>query len=297
MRFLYDEQIESQPDAIQAVLGRAAPRLDRLRPLLFSGQGSSLHAARVAAAWAGYPARAVEAHELAFRVPIPAGAQVVAISHSGRGFTAAVLEKARSAGARTIAVCGEGVRVEADVLVPTCPPESAQTHSVSYLTALAALGQMLGLDLEEAPRLLRDALAGPPPLDEATRLAGKDPLLVAGFGLDAVAAAEAALKLKEATFKWAEGMAVEQALHGPQAALRAEMGAVLFPPAQDDGSRTRRLRELCLGLGVEVVELRVPGCSEALRPLLSIIPAQRLAAEIARLTGGDPDHSRHTPQG
>jgi len=82
-----------------------------------------------------------------------------------------------------------------------------------------------------------------------------------------------------------------------QAALRAEMGAVLFPPAQDDGSRTRRLRELCLGLGVEVVELRVPGCSEALRPLLSIIPAQRLAAEIARLTGGDPDHSRHTPQG
>jgi len=297
VRFLYDEQIESQPDAVQAVLGRSTPRLDRSRFLLFSGQGSSLHAARVAAALAGYPARAVEAHELAIRVAIPAGTQVVAISHSGGGFTAAVLEKARAAGARTFAVCGEAVRLEAEVLVPTCAPERAQTHSVSYLTALAALGQMLELDLKEAPRLLRDALAGPRPLDEASRLAGKDPLLVAGFGLDAIAASEAALKLKEATFKWAEGMAVEQALHGPQAALRAGMGAVLFPPAQDDGGRTERLRELCPRLGVEVVELRVPACSEALRPLLSIVPAQRLAAEVARLTGGDPDRSRNTAGG
>jgi glutamine---fructose-6-phosphate transaminase (isomerizing) len=289
MRFRYDEQIEAQPDAVQAVLERAAPRLDPSRPLVFSGQGSSLHAARVAAAWAGYPAQAIDAHELALRIPIPVGAQVIAISHSGGGFTAAVLRKARAAGARTFAVCGESVRLDADVLVPTCASERAQTHSVSYLTALAALGQMLALDLGEAPRLLREVLAQPPPLEEAQRLAGKDPLLVTGFGLDAIAAVEAALKLKEATFKWAEGLAVEQALHGPQAALREGMGAVLFVPGQDDAGRTERLRELCLGVRVEVVDLRVLLCSDALRPLLSIVPGQRLAAEVARLAGGDPD--------
>ncbi len=293
MRFRYDEQIESQADAVRAVLDRPSPRLDRERPLIFSGQGTSLHAARVAAAWAGHPALAIDAHDLALRVPIPADAQVVTISHSGRGFTPAVLRKARAAGARTFAVCGEGVHVDADVMVSTCAPERARTHSVSYLTALAVLGQMLGLDLRDAPRLLAELIAAPAPLDEASRLAAADPLLIAGFALDAIAASETALKLKEATFKWAEGLAVEQALHGPHAALREGMGAVLFSPAQDDGGRTEHLRELCLGLGVDVVLLRVAPCSDALRPLLSIVPAQRLAAELARLTGGDPDESRN----
>jgi glucosamine--fructose-6-phosphate aminotransferase (isomerizing) len=293
VRFRYDEQIESQADAVRAVLERSVPRLDTSGPLIFSGQGTSLHAARVAAAWAGHPAQAIDAHDLALRVPIPAGAQVVAVSHSGRGFTPAVLRKARAAGARTFAVCGEGVHVDADTVIPTCAAERARTHTVSYLTALTALGRMLALDLREAPRLVGELIAAPAPLDEASRLATADPVLVAGFALDAIAAAETALKLKEATFKWAEGIAVEQALHGPQAALREGMGAVLFSPAQDDGGRTEHLRELCLGLGVDVVLLRVPPCSDALRPLLSIVPAQRLAAEVARLTGGDPDESRN----
>jgi glucosamine--fructose-6-phosphate aminotransferase (isomerizing) len=293
VRFAYDAQIESQPDAVEAVLRRPAARLDPSRPVLFCGQGTSFHAARVAAAWAGYPAHAFESHDVALRVAIPAEAQLVAISHSGRGFTPAVLQKARAAGATTFAVCGEAATVDADHLVHTCPRERAQTHSVSYLTALTALGQMLGLDLAEAPKLLRAALADPPPLDEARRLAGKDPLLVTGSGLDAITAAEAALKLKEATFHWAEGLSVEQALHGPHAALRQAMGAVLFVPDRDDGGRTVKLRDVCARIGVETVELHPRSCSEAVRPLLSIIPAQRLAAEIARLTGGDPDRSRH----
>jgi glucosamine--fructose-6-phosphate aminotransferase (isomerizing) len=293
VRFVYDAQIESQPDAVAAVLRRPAPHLDSSRPLFFCGQGTSFHAARVAAAWAGYPAQAFESHDVALRGVIPAGAQVVVISHSGGGYSPAVLRKARAAGATTFAVCGEAAALDADHLIRTCPPERAQTHSVSYLTALAALGRMLGLDLDSAPRLLRDALAAPAPADEARRLAGKDPLLVTGFGLDAITAAEAALKLKEATFQWAEGLAVEQALHGPQAALRPGMGAVLFVPDGDDGGRTARLRELGRAVGVEMVEIRIAPCSDALRPLLSIVPAQRMAAEIARLTGGDPDCSRN----
>jgi len=293
MRFLYDSQIESQPDAVDAVLRRPVPPLDRSRPLLFCGQGTSLHAARIAAAWAGYPAQALDSHDVALRTGIPSGAQVVVVSHSGRGFTAAVLQKARAAGAATFAVCGDAAAAGADFVLRTCAPERAQTHSVSYVTALVVLGRMLGLDLSPAPRLLRDALAEPAPIGDARRLAGKDPLLVTGFGLDAITAAEAALKLKEATFQWAEALSVEQALHGPQAALRQGTGAILFAPDPDDGGRTLRLRDLCAALGVEVIDIRVPPCSDALRPLISIVPAQRLAAEIARLTGGDPDHSRH----
>jgi glucosamine--fructose-6-phosphate aminotransferase (isomerizing) len=293
--FVYDAQIASQPDAVQAVLDRAAPpRLDPARPLIFAGLGTSLHAARVAAAWAGYPAQALDAHELALRLPIPRGAQVVVVTHGGRGpFAAAALAKARAAGARTFAVVGEGApQLEADVLLRTCPEERAHTHTVSHLTALAVLGRMLGVDLSLAPRLLREALAQPAPLDEARKLAGCDALLVAGFGVDAIGAQEGALKLKEATFKWAEGMAVEQALHGPHAALHAGMGAILIPPAGDDAGRTAALRAFCEKRGVAVVELRVVDCDEPLRPLIAAVPLQRLAAEVARLCGGDPDRSR-----
>lgn len=294
MSFLYDAQIAAQPDAVQAALDRDAPRLDLARPLLFAGLGTSLHAARVAAAWAGFPARALDAHQLALRLPIPRGAQVVVVSHGGGGpFAAEVLAKARAAGAQTFAVVGEGAPpLEADVLLRTCPAERANTHTVSYLTALAVLGRMLGVDLAAAPALLREALAEPAPVAEARRLAGCDPLLVTGFGLDAITADEAALKLKEATFKWAEGLAVEQALHGPHAALRAGMGAILIPPKTDDAGRTSALRAFCEQRGVAVVEPRIVACKEPLRPLIAAVPLQRLAAEVARLCGGDPDRAK-----
>ena len=295
MRFLFDQQIESQPGAVQSVLDRPAPpRLDPLRPLIFTGLGTSLHAARVAAAWAGFPAQALDAHELALRLPIPPGAQVVLITHGGKGpFAAAVLQKARAAGAETFAVVGEGAPpLDAGAFLRTCPAERANTHSVSYLTALAVLGRMLEIDLRDAPQLLREALALPAPTEEARALAGCEKILVAGFGLDAIAASEAALKLKEATFQWAEGFAVEQALHGPHAALRAGMGAILIPPARDDGGRTAALRIVCEERKLAVVEPRIPACAELLRPLVAAVPLQRLAAEIARLRGGDPDQSQ-----
>jgi glucosamine--fructose-6-phosphate aminotransferase (isomerizing) len=91
-------------------------------------------------------------------------------------------------------------------------------------------------------------------------------------------------------------MSLEQALHGPPAAMRAGMAAVTFTPASDDGGRTQALRDLCSALGVESIscgvadeDLRFPHCAEHLRPLVSVVPMQRLAAELARLTGGDPD--------
>jgi glucosamine--fructose-6-phosphate aminotransferase (isomerizing) len=298
MRFLFDEQIASQPDAVAAVLQRPEPpAVDATQPLMFAGLGTSLHACRVAAAWAGYPAKAIDAQELALLLPVPRGAQVVVVSHGGQGpFGGAVLAKAHGAGARTFAVVGEHApEPQADVVVRTCPKERAETHSVSYLCALAVLGRMLRLDLRRAPELLKELLSAPPPTDDAARLAPCDPVLLAGFGLDAISADEGALKLKEATFKWAQGMAVEQALHGPQAALRAGMGAILLRPGHADGGRYEALRDFCVRRAVAIVEPHVPDSGDALRPLLSAVPLQRLTAEIARLCGGDPDRSRSRP--
>ena len=54
--------------------------------------------------------------------------------------------------------------------------ERAFTHTVSYLTALAALGRMLGMDLSAVPSLLRAALAEPAPVRAAQMLLGREPL-------------------------------------------------------------------------------------------------------------------------
>ena len=306
MRFLYDEQVAAQPDAVAAVLDRKVPGLDSARRVVFAGLGTSLHACRVAAAWhgatSGGAALAVDAHELALSLRIQKEDQVVAVSHGGGRFAAAVLAKARAAGALTIAVIGEGAREpDADHVLRTCPAERAGTHTVSYLTALAMLGMLLRdtkltAALQAVPALLREALAFPAPIEAARRLVGREPVLVTGFGLDAITASEAALKLKEATYVWAEGTSVELALHGPPAAMRAGMGAISITPAQHDGGRTAALRTVLGKLAVETVtcgraseELRFPGCDPLVRPLVAAVPLQRLAAEIARLIGSSPD--------
>src|SRR5207237_324659 len=98
---------------------RPHPRLDPSRPRLFCGQGTSLHAARVAAAWAGYPALAVESQDVALRTGVPPGAQVVVVSHSGGGFTPAVLRQARAAGATTFAICSDAAPADADHVIRT----------------------------------------------------------------------------------------------------------------------------------------------------------------------------------
>jgi glucosamine--fructose-6-phosphate aminotransferase (isomerizing) len=286
MRFLFDEQVESQPRALQAVLDRPTPPLlDRSRPLLFVGQGSSLHAARVAAHWAGYPAQALEAHELALRSTTPRDAQIVAISHGGGGFTQAVLDRSATA----IAVVGEQASVRAGLVLRTCAAERAETHSVSYTSALAVLARLIGIDVSAAPALMRSMLEEPVPDEAARAIAGRKRALVAGFGLDAISAEEAALKLKEACFIWAEGMSVEAALHGPHFALDREMAAILF---DGDGGRTEELRRRCESAGVATFVLASPRCVELLRPFAHAVLAQRLAAEIARLTGGNPDTAR-----
>ncbi len=324
IHFALDDQIASQPEALRALLaGIDAPILDPERPVLFSGIGTSLHACRVAAWWtaalSGGTLRpsAVDAHDLALAAPLTPRDQIVVVSHRGtKRFPNAVLARARELGAATIAIVGQGApAVVADHVVRTCPDERAGTHTVSYLTALAALGRIVaGLigptaaamefsaALGTVPDAVARTLALPAPVEAARRLSGREPLLLAGAGLDTITAQEAALKLKEGTYTWAEGLGVEFALHGPPAALRASMGAVTITPAAgtDDGGRTQALRGLLHDLSVAALtcgdgansadeDLPFAPVPPLLRPFVAIVPLQRLTAEFARLAGTNPD--------
>ena len=315
MRFNLDGQIAAQPEVVAGLLTRPAPSLDERRPIVFTGVGTSLHAARVAAAWAWLVtggrirAAAVDAHHLALCYPLTAADQVVAISHRGyKRYPRAALVKARAAGAATIAVIGaDAPEQDADVSVRTCPNETASTFTVSYLASLAALATMAATlggpgqerftaALREVPVALERTLAVAAPAEIAAACSDHEPLLVVGFDLDAITAAEAALKIKEGARLWAEAMSTEFSLHGTPAAFRAGMNVIVIIPGNDDQGRTSTLRTLLGQLGARVwtcgdrdEQLRFASSDPWMRPFTSIVPLQRLTAELARCRNTDPD--------
>lgn len=321
MGFHLDDQIASQPAAVRAALQRELPTpLDPGRPIILAGEGTSLHACRIGATWiarlsgGAVRAHAIDAHALALVEPIRAADQVIVVSHRGsKRFPGEVLRRARSAGAATICVSGEGTAdIPADLVLRTCPDETSATHTVSYTTALAVLARLLlPLATDERRAELTATLAGlaqameatlalPAPTAAAERLAARAPILVAGFGLEAVTADEAALKIKEGTYRWAEGMSVEAALHGPVAVYGPDGAAVVIEPSGDDGGRSAALAGVCGAVGMDVLhcgpgvgsELPCADVSPWLRPLIDVIPLQRVVAEMARLRGTNPDSIR-----
>jgi glucosamine--fructose-6-phosphate aminotransferase (isomerizing) len=319
--FHLDDQIASQPQAVRTVLGREMPvTLDRDRPIVLAGEGTSLHACRVAAAWierasgGAVRAQAIDSHSLALARPMRPEDQVVVVSHRGsKRYPGQVLARAGRVGATSICVTGEGQsEIEADHVIRTCADETSATHTVSCLTALTVLGRLalsvadgegaarLGKALEAVPDVLDATLALPAPVAAAARLLERAPILVAGFDLDAITADEAALKIKEGVYLWAEGMSSEAAMHGPVAVYNDGGGAIVIAPAGDDGGRSEALARICAAVGMDVLHCG-PGATDLpfvegdawVRPMTAVVPLQRLVAEAARLRGSNPDSIRN----
>ena len=206
---------------------------------------------------------AIDAHDLALGEWLRPEDQVVVVSHRGtKRFPNAVLAAARAAGATTVAVTGAGPhQPAADLVLRTCRQEQASTHTVSYTSSLAVLGRLvcatfgeeadeLAAALREVPAAMERTLALPI-ADAAVDAAARDAAVVAiiGAGLDEVTADEAALKVKEGTYRWAEGLHTEFALHGTPAVFSPSTSALLILPAGDDGGRTRGCRACSIGWG------------------------------------------------
>ena len=284
-RFALDSQIASIPGTVREVLASvAAPPLDPARPLLFSGIGTSLHAARVAADWVTQltggrtRATAVDAHDLALREPLTGAEQVVVISHRGyKRFPNAALARAGAAGCDTVAVVGAAAPEQAARhTLRTGANETAGTFSVSYLASLAALARIaariaadagsldatsgsaaragaFSAELELLPAALAATIAEPAPVAAAARLDGREPVILVGFGVDHATVDEAALKIKEGAWLWTEALSVEFSLHGTPAVYRPGQGAVVMLPGEDNGGRVAEALGLLRRLGVEVV--------------------------------------------
>lgn len=317
----FAEHVAAQPDVVAQMLEADVPALDASRPIVFTGIGTSLHACRVAAAWSRLlsggrvRAAALDAHDLAVSGAVRAEDQVVVVSHRGtKRYPNEVLARAGEVGATTIAVTGRGAAEPgAGTVVRTCPQERASTHTMSYTASLTVLARMVASALGDDGRALLDALSGVPDAMHATldlrpsqiavdALVESAPhaALIAGTGLDAITAQEAALKIKEGTYRWAEGMHTEFALHGTPAVFTASTVAYLIRPAGADGGRHAELRDLLHALGAPVftcaddagAELRFAPCHPLTRPLVVVLPFQRLVGAAAAALGADPDLTR-----
>lgn len=319
----YHSQIMSQPAAVARALEQTnAPALDPNRPIVFTGVGSSLHACMTAADWVvaitdgKIRPTVIDALELALAGGVRPNEQFVVVSHRGnKRFTNDLIAQAAEVGASTIMVTGNKVADPAgDVVLRTSDDDAASAHTVSYTSALAVLGKLvttlggpraeeLDLALKQVPQAIQETLDLPEAGSVADRLAGVEPVLVAGSGIDAPCAEEIALKHKESTFLWAEAIGVELALHGTPASFRSNMAGLILRPEHDDHGRAKELGDFLRTLGAPVFEVAagdgdVPFAPVPLlaRPLVSVVALQRLVGAVADRVSGDPDGTRESQE-
>ncbi|AHI01529.1 glucosamine--fructose-6-phosphate aminotransferase (isomerizing) [Kutzneria viridogrisea] len=169
-------------------------------------------------------------------------------------------------------------------------------------------------ELEAMPDAVRHTLGVVPQVRELAReLADSKAILFLGRHVGFPVALEGALKLKELAYMHAEGFAAGELKHGPIALIEQGLPVVIAMPSpkgravlhakllsnineiQARGARTIVIAEE----GDDTVKpfadhlIEVPAVPTLLQPLVSSVPLQVLAAEIARSRGYDVDKPRN----
>jgi glucosamine--fructose-6-phosphate aminotransferase (isomerizing) len=143
----------------------------------------------------------------------------------------------------------------------------------------------------------------------ARKYGDKRDFLFLGRGLQFPVAMEGALKLKEISYIHAEGYAAGEMKHGPIALIDREMPVVVLAPRDEmfdkivsniQQIQARHGRTLAIGTeGDEQLRdiaddvLWVPETPELLLPVVTTVPVQLLAYEIALWRGNDVDQPRN----
>ncbi|MER3488194.1 MAG: glutamine--fructose-6-phosphate transaminase (isomerizing) [Thermus sp.] len=261
------------------------------------------------------------------------GTLAIAISQSGETIdTLEALREAKRRGARSLGVINAKgstlTREVEDVLYIHAGPEIGVASTKAYtamLAAMALLALFLGrargtLSKEEAQGLIREMRKLPRLVEEALE---KRPLvahvaekyhqaqdfLFLGRQIQAPTAYEGALKLKEISYIHAEAYPAGEMKHGPIALIDEHLPVVVLategPLYEKTLSNIQEVRarggrviavategdERIRTLAQEV--LYVPKVHPLLAPIVSVVPLQLLAYEIAVLLGRDVDRPRN----
>ncbi|MEV8455204.1 glutamine--fructose-6-phosphate transaminase (isomerizing) [Streptomyces sp. NPDC052095] len=228
---------------------------------------------------------------------------------------------------------GSTIPRESDAVLYThAGPEVAVASTKAFLTQLVAcylvalyLGQVRGTkwgdeirtvvrQLATIPGAVERVLADMGPVrDLARSLADRGTVLFLGRHVGYPVALEGALKLKELAYMHAEGFAAGELKHGPIALVEEGLPVVVVVPAPRGRSvlhdkivsniqeiRARGARTIVIAEeGDETVVpyadhlIRLPVTPTLLQPLVSTVPLQVFACELARARGNDVDQPRN----
>jgi len=326
---LLGECLEGDP-ARQAKSVGERIRADGIERVYLFGCGTSYFAGTGIAyalnRWAGLDADSYNAFEFGRyrRLPADSRAMAVAVSHSGH--TKVDVEAAEGAGRTGLAVVSLTdvkdsplARVADMVVLGPGGRDPAVPKTRSYLAALlkgymvaaaASNGAQLWRSLERIPAILEETrreLRGR--LEElAGRLEEVGRIVLVGGGPCAQLASEIALKFVEISMMPAEGVEIEEAIHGPVLGLDPDTAVIALsvpgPSLDKVAAFARAARivgcpviEVAAGEptgveGVEAVPVTAGGIDECVAPLVLAYPLQALAYWTALARGVNPDVAR-----
>ena len=312
-----------QGDAIEA----AAARLREMDHVLFTGIGTSWHAALVGellfalAGRLGQRACAVHSFELASYWPEPAARTgVIGMSHRGTNrYTLEALARAKASGGIAVAITGKSTDVSAgaDWTFRTVDQERSGAHTISYTAALALLATLAATvggdsdiprELDAIPDMLALLLGQESWEELAARYGDRRCYWFVGGGPNTATAWEAALKMSEASHAMAAGFNCEQFLHGAWAALEREDAVFLVAPPGPSHERCLAVARVAKEIGVPLIALAreddreiaslaaetiaIPEVNELLSPILTVVPLQLFIYHTAIRRGVNPDTTR-----
>ncbi|MEV7388628.1 MULTISPECIES: SIS domain-containing protein [unclassified Streptomyces] len=168
------------------------------------------------------------------------------------------------------------MRAADDLVVLDFADEHSVVQTRFATTALTLLRARLGLHTDAVVADARTALSTPLPqgLVECTQFT------FLGRGWTVGLAAEAALKMREASLSWTEAYPAMEYRHGPISITTRSTATWMFGPAPT-------------GLAEQVSATGGLWVEGTLDPLAELVRAQRLAVAVAAARGLDPDQPRH----
>lgn len=283
--------------------------------------------------WAGIPTDVELASEFRYRKPVLSKKTlVITISQSGETMdTLMALRHAKNLGASVISICntiGSTIPRESDAVIYThAGPEIAVASTKALLTQIVALhivalsmgekrnhlnaGEIAELiaEMQSLPNKVEEILETVEPLREMTRgFKDSTSVLFLGRHVGFPAALEGALKLKELAYMHAEGFAGGELKHGPIALIEEGTPVIAIMPTADSelaekmrsniqevrarGARVIAIAEAGVSLDVPH-SITIPASHELMQPILSIVPLQVFAYEMAVARGNDVDQPRN----